>query len=352
MTDGTPGWFRDPNDDTLARWHDGKSWTEHTLVIADQPPGVEPSPPEIREPDPEPEAPAFTLPRRGAPGARELPGWAKILAPLAVLALLVVGFLVLSGDDDTPEDETSTAETVPASLDDAVRAARRAGLSDEVSDARAAALIERICAAASRPAAVDQLGEDLAELPADSPTALRQQVEALGAGAEERCPEDLEDAPDLIDELQDLAAVAFATTTTTTPLDVAADGGTDAGVTDAGEGDGDGDGTGTGTGRGGRTTTTRRGSAGGSSTTATTARPTTTTTLPGVLRNSPCSSSGAKARDQVTGATLTCTPCGATASKRLTWRSGPCVTSAPTPTPAPGTPTPTAPSTTAGTGGP
>jgi hypothetical protein len=330
MTDGTPGWFRDPNDDTLARWHDGKSWTEHTLVIADQPPGVEPTPPVIPEPEPEPEAADFTLHRRGVPAGRDLPGWAKVVAPLAVLALLVVGFVVLSGDDDTPVDETATAETVPASLDEAVRAARRAGLSDAVSDARAAALIERICGATGRPAAVDQLGEDLGELPADSPSSLRQQVGALGVGAEERCPEDLEDAPDLIDELQELAVVAFATTTTTTPVDVAADGGTDAGVTDAGDGDGDGDGTGTGSGR--RTTTTRRpGSPSGS--TATTAAPATTTTLPKAQQNAACSTPGARATG-VGGRPLTCMP--KCSSPGYQWRASPCPTNPPVPTTAPG----------------
>jgi hypothetical protein len=332
MTDGTPGWFRDPNDDTLARWHDGKNWTEHTLVIADQAPGVEPEPPVIAEPEPEPEPAAFAVPRRDVPTGREVPGWAKVLGPVAVLALVVVAFVVVAGgDDDTPDDEATTSETLESSLDDAVRAARRAGLDDAVSDARAAALIERICAATSRPASVEALGEDLADLPADDPSDLRQQVGALGVGAATRCPDDLEDNPDLVDDLQDLAVVAAATTTTVP--DVGVDGGTDAGVTDSGDGTDEGsDGTGTGSSSGRRTTTTRR-SGGASVTTATTAAP--TTTLQGVLRNSSCSREGATARDKVTGGTLTCQK-SCSVGTRLTWRSGTCPTNTAPPTTTPG----------------
>ena len=342
MTDGTPGWFRDPNDDSLARWHDGKSWTEHTLVIADQAPGVEPEPPQI---DPEPEDDEdepFVLPRRAAASGRQLPGWFKVAGPLAVVVLLVVAFTTLSGDDD-PAEDASTADTLPASLDDASSAARRAGLSDDVSDPRAGALIERICAAAERPAAVDQLGEDLGELPATSPSALRQQVGALGIGAGERCPQEMEDAPDLVDDLQDLAVDASATTTSLAPDVGAVDGGTDAGVTDAGTDAGDG--TGSGTGSGGTTRTTRRGSGGGGGGTTggsgTTAPPAPTTTLPEAQPNTRCSSEGAKARHFVNGSTLTCQK--ACNTNRLVWRAGACTTNPTSPTTAPGTPPPTVP---------
>lgn len=345
MTDGTPGWFRDPNDDSLARWHDGKSWTEHTLVIADQPPGVEPPPPQI---DPEPEEdeePAFTLPpRRTSPG-RELPGWFKVAGPVAVVVLLVVAFMTFSGDDGDPADEAATVDTVPASLDEAVRAARRAGLSDEVSDPRAGALIERICAAAERPTAVDQLGEDLGQLPAGSPAELRQQVGALGVGADDRCPAEMEDAPDLIDDLQDRAVASAATTTV--PDVGATDAGTDAGATDEGADGGSDAGDGDDAGSGRSTGTTRARS--GTSSTATTEPPTTTTTLPSAQPNTRCSTEGATARHFVSGSTLTCQK--ACTNNRLVWRSGPCPTNPTVPPPDPNAPQPTLPATTTTTGG-
>lgn len=51
-----PGWYKDRTDRSLARWFDGSVWTEHTLVIADQPDGVMPPPPDgpSRPPEPEP----------------------------------------------------------------------------------------------------------------------------------------------------------------------------------------------------------------------------------------------------------------------------------------------------------
>ena len=45
MGDAAPGWYEDDEDRRLARWWDGRSWTRHTLVIDDQPAGVEPAPP-------------------------------------------------------------------------------------------------------------------------------------------------------------------------------------------------------------------------------------------------------------------------------------------------------------------
>jgi hypothetical protein len=51
LGDSTPGWYRDEHDERLARWHDGHDWTEHTLVIADQPRGAIPPAP-AEQPDP------------------------------------------------------------------------------------------------------------------------------------------------------------------------------------------------------------------------------------------------------------------------------------------------------------
>ncbi len=279
MTDGTAGWFRDPNDPALARWHDGERWTEHTLTIADQAPGSEPPPPVTATVPATPtfeSAGAYGVASEGgslATKTRGLPTWAKVVAPLVVIALIGVAFLLTSGDDEP--STTETAGTENATLDDAVDAARRAGLADEISDSRAAALIERICDAAEDPSEVDELGDDLAALPAATTTELRQQISALGAGAERRCESALDDEPGLIDDLQDQAVVAFSTTTTSPTI--LPDG---TGSTVPGEGT-DGGGTGGTSGTSGKTATTKKG------TTATTVRPTTTTTLPVAQRASP-----------------------------------------------------------------
>jgi hypothetical protein len=348
MTDGSPGWFRDPSDPALARWHDGQRWTEHTLVIADQTPGVEPEPPDMGEDTvatpiiaSEPE---FHIPRParglGRAGGGSWPTWAKIGAPIAILVLALGAYMATSGGDDDP-DEAETTDTIPASLDDAVEAARRAGLPDEVSDAQAAALIERICNATTRPSAVEQLGEDLGQLRGvESVSQLRQAVGALGVGARLRCRDDLKAAPDLINELQDLAVAAY-TSASTAPTVLPTDEGTDsvAAATDGGDGGSDG-------GSGGTTRTTRRTSG------ATTTRPPVTTTtrpLPEAQPNTKCSTEGAKAQHFVDGSTLTCMK--ACTGTGLKWRSGPCPTTPTTPSTQAGSPQPTFPTTTVGGGG-
>ncbi|HJR26800.1 MAG TPA: DUF2510 domain-containing protein [Acidimicrobiales bacterium] len=362
MTDGSPGWFRDPSDPSLARWHDGDRWTEHTLVIADQTPGVEPPPPDVGEDTvatpivaagsaaaaAEPE---FHIPRPargiGRAGGGSWPAWAKFGAPIAVIVLALGAWVVTSGGDDDP-DSAETTDTIPASLDEAVEAARQAGLPDELTDSQAAAFIERICAATTRPAAVEQLGEDigerLARIPDMTVSSVRQSVGALGVGAALRCRDDLESAPELIDDLKDLAVLAFQATATAVTV-LPTDEGTDAGITDGGADDGTDGGTTTGTNR--TTRTTRR--SGGS--TATTRAPTTTTTrpLPQVLPNTSCSSEGAKAVNKVTGGSLTCQKkCNGSG---LQWRSSPCPTVPTTPTTAPGSPPPSIPTTTTTAGG-
>ena len=357
MTDGSPGWFRDPSDPSLARWHDGDRWTEHTLVIADQTPGIEPPPPDVGEdtvatpiiasPTDEP---AFHIPRPargiGRAGGGSWPTWAKFGAPIAVVVLALGAWIVTSGGDDDDPDSAETTDTIAASLDEAVEAARQAGLPDELTDSQASAFIERICAAALRPAAREQLGEDigerLARVPDMTVSSVRQSVGALGVGAALRCRDDLESAPDLIDELQDIAVATFTSSTTAVTV-LPTDEGTDAGVTDGGVDDGTDGGSTAGT-----TRTTRR--SGGS--TATTRAPTTTTTrpLPQVLPNTTCSPEGAKAVNKITGGSLTCQKkCNGSG---LQWRSSPCPTVPTTPSTQvpPTSPTTISPTTTSGSG--
>jgi hypothetical protein len=346
MTDGTPGWFRDPSDPALARWHDGEKWTDHTLVIADQKPGEEPPPPvEGDEAGFVPADPDF---RAGRPNPlSDLPPWAKIAIPVGAIAIVVLLAVVLLGGGGG-KDKTETADTRGASLDDAVDAARSAGLPTDISDARAAALIERICSAARSDKDTTQLAADLAQLPASSVDDVRSNVEDLGKGASVRCPSDMASADDLVDQLQDEAAVAF--TTTTTAVTAPTDGGTDAGgATTEGTDNGT---TGTTSKSGKKTTSTTK--KGGS--TSTTAKPTTTTTVKRVVQGQPCSSPGAHAVSQ-NGSPLTCQKhCYGAGGSTYWLSSSPCET-APTvpattaPTAPPTTPT-TAGGSTGGTGGP
>jgi hypothetical protein len=340
MTDGTAGWFRDPNDPALARWHDGERWTEHTLVIADQPPGSEPAPPVDAPPTlvaPTFESAGYGAPdHSGGPGRGGIPGWAKIVAPLAAIAIIAIAFLVATGGgDDGGNDRASTSGTEVGELKDAIDAARRAGLTSAVSDARAGAFIERICDAAEDTSEVDDLGGDLAALPASTPTELRQEINALGKGSQERCPSSMADEPGLIDDLSDVAVSAFSTTTTSPTIlpdgtETTAVGGTDGGGTTDGKG---------------KTTTTKKGS------TATTAKPTTTTTLQQGKVGQRCPSDGAKAVTR-SGGSLTCTHGGiCLPTNSLTWQTKPCTPAQTVPTTDPNAPPASLPVTTTTTAG-
>lgn len=308
MTDGTPGWFKDPSDPSLARWHDGTDWTEHTLVIADQTPGSEPLPPVMASP----EAPHSARHGRSAGSdddrPRSVPLWVKLGAPVAALILGVLAFSIASSSNDS-DDKTTTVDTVTAGLDDAVDAARLSGLPTSISDARAGELIELICGAAERPSTKGSLGRLLGGLPVASEGELRSSVDALADGARELCPSQLSDSPGLIAELQRAAVTAFGTTTTAPTLVP------DGTVAGAGVADPDG-----------AVTTVKKGSATTTKpSTATTKAPavvtTTTTTLPGVLKGQGCTSEGAKARDKITNASLTCSkPCYGSSTK-LTWQA-------------------------------
>jgi len=332
MTDGTPGWFRDPSDGALARWHDGEKWTDHTLVIADQTPGEEPPPPDLTATAFAPADPDFQVPRRNTLAG--LPTWAKVGAPIAVVLIVILAVLAAGGGGGG-KDKTNTADTRATSLDAAVTTARDKGLDPGVSDGRAAALITRICSAASNPSEVPQLASDLAQLPANSVEDVRTNVEALGAGAKEYCRSKMDDNPDLISNLADQAAIAFTTTTTAPTIAGATDGGTDAGATTSGSTSG--------TSSKSKTTTTVKGKA---KSTTTTAKPTTTTKpLPIQRAGFPCSSPGAKAQTK-NGTPLTCQRnCG---PNSYSWSASESICS--TTTTLPPAPNPTAPSGTTGGG--
>lgn len=129
-----PGWYNDPRDAALARWHDGTGWTEHTVVKADWAGRGRPPPPEATRPTrthhatpPQPRTPGSGArgPHSARDGAwrrfRRLPVWAQV--PLgAVAALVVLGIVsapFADGDDvDEATTEVSTEQSIEQSPDE------------------------------------------------------------------------------------------------------------------------------------------------------------------------------------------------------------------------------------------
>lgn len=310
--DGTPGWYLDRDDPALARWHDGDEWTEHTLVIADQPAGADPPPPPaIRRP-----SHAAILRERAAADAERkagrdgLPKWAPIAVAVFVGLLAAGLFTFLKGDDD----KTTTVDTKSVSIDEAVDAARTAGFPSQIGDSRASGLIEDLCEAADRPARTATLSADLTRLSL-SPNVLDKAIGALGEGAKRYCPDE---RSGIIATVAQLRAQASGATTSTFPS-------VDGGVVDGSVSTLPGDGSVTSTTKKATTGTTTK-------PTGTTVAPTTTTTAPttttieGELPNSSCSSEGATTVSKIDHTTpMTCSrSCSLPNSPKLTWRTSPC----------------------------
>jgi hypothetical protein len=118
MPGRTPSWYSDPDDATLARWHDGQSWTDHTMVIADWTSPEPPPPPAGWSPDASPTEglvpafgprPAAAVPESAAPvvesGAPDVP---EVAGPAVE---------VLEAAD--PEPPTPEASDAPAEANQA-----------------------------------------------------------------------------------------------------------------------------------------------------------------------------------------------------------------------------------------
>jgi hypothetical protein len=227
-----PGWYEDEHDPALARWWDGDRWTDHTLVIADQVPNVQPPPPpgfgqapgsqafledeeewtqlgdddpfgQIQEPptaayEREPEivapaaaatsvfavedhAPVFggdwevmdNLPpaRRGAPTLGDRIRWLPTWAKVALPVAALLVLLLAVREADVPSLTTATfVELIPLACE------------------------------ALRTDDLTELGREIRSLRLDEPTTDRLLV-GLERGVEEYCPDDLEANPDLFDDL-------------------------------------------------------------------------------------------------------------------------------------------------------
>ena len=240
------GWYKDAQDPSLARWHDGTDWTEHTLVIADQTPGVMPPPPYIPPPEPAWEPPAGpepvgwateptpkvpTNPTYVAPLAADEvahPPWFKrgrYLVPLGLLAAVIGLGAVAGGDEDEGTSATTTSTTAVEfnALDEAVEIAQ-AGLFVNLRDARVESLIEDLCDAAAdgapEPIAARLVRQQEIETEGD----LRNVVESVGDGAAVYCPEAVAEEPNFLNAVYAsaepllVAAIADPTTIAPTPL--------------------------------------------------------------------------------------------------------------------------------------
>jgi hypothetical protein len=301
MTDGTPGWYLDRDDPSLARWHDGEDWTEHTLVIADQEPGSEPPPPPaIRRPSDaqlQRERVAAAEEKRAAKEARAatpFPRWAPIAVAVVVGVLAAGAFAMISGGDDDP----TTVDTQGVSIDEALEIARDAGFPTQIGDARASGLIEDLCAAAERPARTAALSDDLERLPLQ-PAQLTTAIDALGDGAKAYCPDQRAGVTTAVAQLKRQAGGDELATGTTFPS-------VDGGVIDGSSSTIAGAADPTATTAKPTTATTKKTTATTKApATTTTVPPTTTTTIETHLKGSACSSEGAKSQTKG-GDPLTC----------------------------------------------
>jgi hypothetical protein len=304
MTDGTPGWYLDRDDPSLARWHDGTDWTEHTLVIADQEPGSEPPPPPaVRRPSDaqlQRERVAAAEEKKAQKEARAaggFPKWAPI-AVAVVVGILAAGlFATLSGDDD---DDPTTLDTQGVSIEEALETARDAGFPSQIGDSRARGLIEDLCEAAERPARTATLSAELERLPLQ-PAQLRRAISALGEGAEAYCPDQRSGVNTAVSQLQRQAGGDDELATATTFPSA------DGGVVDGSASTIPGavDPNATATTKKATTATTKKPTTGTTVAASTTVPPTTTTTIVTHLKGSACSSEGATSVTK-SGAPLVC----------------------------------------------
>ncbi|MFH8661473.1 DUF2510 domain-containing protein [Streptomyces afghaniensis] len=88
-----PGWYPDPHGPHLERWWDGTAWTEHRRA---------------------PEAPTGPVPPPPGGGTGRAKAVALIAAGAVLVAAIVTGAVVLSGDGDGAETRTAPTSAPPA----------------------------------------------------------------------------------------------------------------------------------------------------------------------------------------------------------------------------------------------
>jgi hypothetical protein len=154
-------------------------------------------------------------------GYQDWPGWAKIAVPVGALALLLI-VLVASGaigGDDDPVSTSSSSTTQAPSLADAADAALRAAGNGPFTASTFTTLIPLTCDAAEQ-SDPSMLTERILLLGYDAET-ISKLIQGLRAGTDEYCPDDMADAPTLLNQVE-TAALSGGTTSTSTAVTVPA----------------------------------------------------------------------------------------------------------------------------------
>lgn len=129
----TPGWYKDHDDERLARWHDGNRFTEHTMVMADwQGPGS-PPPPQVAQTQPAfAVAPTPPPPGRVGPSRQEAradaasakarakamrPWYRKkrFIIPGILVVIIAISAIASAGGDKKNNVTSSSSQTTHAS---------------------------------------------------------------------------------------------------------------------------------------------------------------------------------------------------------------------------------------------
>jgi hypothetical protein len=157
-------------------------------------------------------------PRAGlADRVRDWPTWAKVAVPLAILAVLLLAIALAGalGGDDSPTSTSSSTTSSIASLGDAAQDALEAAGDGPFTTSTFTTLIPLACQAAddNDPAL---LSDRISLLGYDSAN-IAKVIAGLKVGTEEYCPDKMDDAPGLLDQV---ALTAGAGVTTSSSIDV------------------------------------------------------------------------------------------------------------------------------------
>jgi hypothetical protein len=189
------GWFNDDVDPTIARWHDGEQWTEHTLLKGLWTSAHPPPPPGERPPTPWVPAYRQALPTRGPSLAHRLrrrfldwPRWARIATPVVATLLPISAVGTVAMDSGHPQHTDSGAQTQPAPEDPKVDV-----VEVEEPPSPLDALVDELCdESPDAAAALEAISTD----PEEQLAALKAATEA----AREACPDTNAAAPQLGDD--------------------------------------------------------------------------------------------------------------------------------------------------------
>jgi hypothetical protein len=115
-----PNWYKDPDDPSMARWHDGKSFTDHRVRMADYPAGATPPPPPTYQAPELPVEPSPAVASTRAQNERWKPWRSRWAIAAVVLVVLAAGGAIASfatsGGGESSNASTPRAEPDAAAL--------------------------------------------------------------------------------------------------------------------------------------------------------------------------------------------------------------------------------------------